>query len=154
MQWITELQEVAAKLKKDQSIPLDQLKVDLFENRIFVYSPKGDIYNLPEGAFPLDFAYIVHSDIGKHAYGFQINGKMAAFNTRLKNGDVIEVTTRKLAKPKKDWLELVVTSHARNKLRAQLKKMGVVGTITGAADRIRQKAIRKKQKQESIKKKT
>ena len=152
MQWITELQEVATKLKKDQNVPLDQLKVDLFENRIFVYSPKGDIYNLPDGAFPLDFAYMVHSDIGKHAYGFQINGKMVSFNTKLKNGDIIEVTTRKLAKPKQDWLELVITSHARNKLRAQLKKMGIIGTITGAADRIRQKAIRKKQKEKKTKK--
>ncbi len=151
LQWITELQEVASKLKNDQNIGFDQLKVDLFDNRIFVYSPKGDIYNLPDGAFPLDFAYLVHSDIGKHAYSFQINGKMASFNTKLKNGDVIEVTTRKLAKPKKAWLDLIITSHAKNKLRAQLKKEGVMSTIiTGAANRLRQKAS---QKQQRLKKK-
>lgn len=149
LQWITELQEVASKLKSDQTIGFDQLKVDLFDDRIFVYSPKGDIYNLPEGAFPLDFAYLVHSDIGKHAYSFQINGKMASFNTKLKAGDVIEVTTRRLAKPKKAWLDLVVTSHAKNKLRAQLKKEGIMSTIiTNATNRLRQKTAQKKRKEE------
>lgn len=122
MQWISQLQEIAAKLKEDQDIPLDQLKIDLFGDRIFVYSPNGDIYNLPEGAFPLDFAYLVHSDIGNHAYGFKVNGKMTPFDRPLNNGDVVEVLTKRLAKPKNDWFNYVKTSHAREKLRSQLKK--------------------------------
>ncbi len=121
MQWITQLQEVASKLKEGEEISKNQLNIDLFKNRIFVYSPKGDIFNLPEGALPLDFAYLLHSDIGNHAYGFKVNGKIHAFDKPLKNGDVIEVMTRKLSHPKSDWYELVTTTHARNKLRAFLK---------------------------------
>src|SRR5690606_33957894 len=73
MDWITRLQEVAAHLRSGEEISRDQLYIDLFSDRIFVYSPNGDIYNLPEGALPLDFAYRVHSDIGKHAYSFKVN---------------------------------------------------------------------------------
>jgi GTP pyrophosphokinase len=86
------------------------------------YSPKGDIYNLPEGAYPLDFAYLVHSDIGNHASTIKVNGKVVSFDTPLHNGDVVDVTTRRLAQPKKGWLEYVKTNHARDKLKQQLKK--------------------------------
>lgn len=122
LEWIQELQEVAAQLRAGKAISMDQLKIDLFSDRIFVYSPGGDIYNLPEGAYPLDFAYLVHSDVAKHAYGFRVNGKMAPFDRKLQNGDIVEVLTRRLSQPKPDWLELVMTTHAREKLRAQLKK--------------------------------
>jgi GTP pyrophosphokinase len=122
MQWITQLQEVAARLKEGENISKDQLNIDLFRNRIFVYSPKGDIFNLPEGALPLDFAYLVHSDIAKHAYSFRINGKMHSFEKPLHNGDVIEVVTRKLSQPKSGWQKLVTTTHAKNKLRGHLKQ--------------------------------
>lgn len=122
LQWIAQLQEIATKLKDNADIPLDQLKVDLFANRIFVYSPKGDIYNLPEGAYPLDYAYLVHSDVGNHAAGFKVNGAMQPFDKPLSNGDVVEVLTRRLAGPKDAWLDLVKTSHARDKLRSKLNK--------------------------------
>lgn len=144
LQWITQMQEVAAQLKSGVDISPEQLNVDLFGNRIFVYSPKGDIYNLPEGALPLDFAYLVHSDIGKHAYSFRVNGKIHAFDKPLYNGAVVEVTTRKLSQPRSDWLELVTTSHARAKLRMQLRKLGLINTISSAASIIRQKATRKR----------
>ncbi len=121
MQWITQLQEVATKLKEGEKISKDQLNIDLFKNRIFVYSPKGDIFNLPEGALPLDFAYLLHSDLGHQASGFKVNGKIHPFNKPLENGDVIEIITRKSSKPKQDWLELVTTTHARNKLKAKLR---------------------------------
>ena len=125
LQWINQLQEIAARLRAGEDIPRQQLSIDLFRNRIFVYSPKGDIYNLPEGALPLDFAYAVHSDVAKHAYGFRINGKMESFERPLENGDVIEVLTRKLSYPKPGWAQLVTTSHARDKLRLQLNKVRV-----------------------------
>jgi len=144
LQWITQLQEIAARLGKGDEISHDQLNIDLFGNRIFVYSPRGDIYNLPEGALPLDFAYLVHSDIGKHAYSFRVNGKIHAFDKPLQNGDVVEVATRKLSMPKKAWLQLVTTNHAREKLRTQLRKLGVMQTISGAANVIRQKTQHKK----------
>lgn len=145
-QWITQMQEVAARLREGEEISHEQLNVDLFKNRIFVYSPKGDIYNLPEGSLPLDFAYLVHSDIGKHAYSFRVNGKIHAFDKPLTNGAVVEVITRKLSQPKSTWVELVTTSHARTKLRMQLRKLGVIEAVSGAAAIIRDKAMRKKSK--------
>lgn len=139
MQWITQLQEIAIKLRSGEEITESQLNIDLFGNRIFVYSPKGDIYNLPEGAFPLDFAYLVHSDLGKHAYAFRVNGSIHAFDKPLSNGDVVEITTRKSITPKTSWLELVSTTHARAKLRAQLRKGGAIESISHAAGIIREK---------------
>lgn len=146
MQWINQLQEVALRLRDGVDISEEQLKIDLFGNRIFVYSPKGDIYNLPEGALPLDFAYLVHSDIARHAYSFRVNGNIHPFDKPIQNGDVVEVVTRTLSSPKQAWQDLVTTTHARNKLRMQLKQLGIIESITGAANIIRQKASRKKPK--------
>lgn len=143
MQWITQLQEIATKLRNGEEISESQLSVDLFGDRIFVYSPKGDIYNLPEGAFPLDFAYLVHSDVAKHAYGFRVNGTIHAFDKPLQNGDVVEVITKKSVIPKQSWLDLVKTTHARAKLRSQLRKLGVIESISHAAGIIREKTRRK-----------
>ncbi|HEU5121603.1 MAG TPA: TGS domain-containing protein, partial [Candidatus Saccharimonadales bacterium] len=143
-QWITQLQEIASRLGSGDEISKDELDINLFGDRIFVYSPNGDIYNLPEGALPLDFAYMVHSDIGKHAYSFRVNGNIHPFDKPLQNGDVVEVITRKMSLPKQAWLDLVRTTHARTKLRAQLKKMQVIESISTAANIIRSKAIRKK----------
>lgn len=146
LQWITQLQEIASRLRDNEEISADQLNIDLFGNRIFVYSPKGDIYNLPEGALPLDFAYLVHSDIAKHAYSFRVNGNINPFDKPIHNGDIVEVVTRKLSQPKQAWKDLVTTTHARNKLRGQLKQLGILESITSAANIIRQKATRHKPK--------
>jgi GTP pyrophosphokinase len=123
LRWITDLQQVAAQLYEGKKVDVEKLKVDLFGDRIFVYSPKGDIYDLPDGSYPLDFAYRVHSDIGQHAAGFIINGKMEPFDYKLKYGDVIEVITNKNAKPKARWREMIFTGHARAKIRAQINKL-------------------------------
>lgn len=144
MQWIIQLQEIATKLRNGEEISESQLTIDLFGDRIFVFSPKGDIYNLPEGAFPLDFAYLVHSDIGKHAYGFRVNNTIHSFDKPLQNGDVVEVITKKSVIPKQSWLEFVSTTHARAKLRSQLRKMGTIETISHAAGIIREKTRRKR----------
>lgn len=144
MQWITQLQEIASKLRSGEEIPQSQLSIDLFSDRIFVYSPRGDIYNLPEGAYPLDFAYLVHSDIGKHTYGFRVNGAIHSFDKPLQNGDVVEVMTRKTASPKTTWQDYVVTTHARTKLRAQLRKTGAIQSISHGAAIIREKTRRKR----------
>lgn len=144
MQWITQLQEIAGRLRSGEDISTEQLNVDLFGDRIFVYSPKGDIYNLPEGALPLDFAYLVHSDIGKHAYGFKVNGVIHPFDKPLQNGDVVEVLTRKTGSPKKSWVDLVTTTHARTKLKAQLRQLGLIEGISHAAAIIREKTRKKK----------
>jgi len=146
MQWITQMQEIATKLRSGEDITADQLNIDLFGNRIFVYSPKGDIYNLPEGALPLDFAYLVHSDIGKHAYGFRVNGNIQPFDKPLHNGDIVEVMTKKTSTPKQAWMELITTTHARNKLRAHLRQLGIISGISHAAAIIRNKTMQKKDK--------
>lgn len=123
MQWMLQLQNLAQKLQNNESIGKDQLSIDLFNDRIFVYSPQGDIFNLPENAMPLDFAYQVHSKIGKHASGFRVNGRIHPFDKPLQNGDMVEVIVKKSAMPKTDWLDLVTTSHAKSKLRNQLKSL-------------------------------
>lgn len=144
LQWISRLQEVAAQLQEDKEFARDQLNIDLFADRIFVYSPKGDIFNLPEGALPLDYAYTVHTDVGKHAYAFRVNGSIQAFDKPLVNGDVVEVITRKTTLPKTAWLDLVKTSQAKSKIRQQLKQLGLIEGITQAAAIIRHKAGRSK----------
>lgn len=120
--WIQQLQEVAAQIREGKDADIERLKVDLFGDRIFVYSPKGDLYDMPDGAYPLDYAYRIHSDVGRAAAGFRVNGKMVPFDRRLHHGDVVEVITKRTARPKPDWLDMVITRHARDKLRAQLKK--------------------------------
>ena len=143
LQWISRLQEIAQQLQDNTEISRAQLNIDLFSDRIFVYSPKGDIFNLPEGALPLDYAYLVHTDVGKHAYTFRVNGSIQAFDKPLANGDVVEVMTRKTALPKKAWLDLVRTSHAQSKVRQQLKQLGIIEGISQAAAIIRDKATRR-----------
>lgn len=146
LQWISQMQAVAAQLRDNEEVSTDQLNIDLFRTRIFVYSPMGDIFNLPEGALPLDFAYLVHSDIARHAYSFRVNGKIHPFDKPLTNGDIVEVVTRKLSSPKQAWKDLVTTTHAKNKLRGQLKQLGIIESLTTAANIIRQKAMRPKNK--------
>jgi len=122
LMWIRELQEAAAKAKEGKKFDTKKLRMNLFSDRIFIYSPKGDIYDLPKGALPLDFAYRIHSDVASHASGFKINGVMKPFSHELKHGDVVEVLTSKSAHPKIDWRDLVTTPQAKEKLRSQLAR--------------------------------
>lgn len=120
MRWIIKLQEAYDRLQAGEDITPGELSLDLFADRIFVYSPKGDIYELPEGSYPLDFAYAIHSEVAEHAHSFRVNGKIAPFSRELRNGDIIEVVTRKNITPKPDWVEHVKTARARQKIRAIL----------------------------------
>ena len=132
LSWIRELQEAAALASEGKRFDSDKFRMKLFSDRIFVYSPKGDIYDLPRGAFPLDYAYRIHSDIAAHASGFKINGIMKPFNYHLQHGDTIEVLTNKSAHPKPDWRELIITPHAKDKLRLQLSRSGgILQQLTG-----------------------
>ncbi len=118
--WITELQMTAAKLREGKKVDLKKLKINLFADKIFVYTPKGDIIDLPKGALPLDFAYRLHSEIGDHVVGVKINGKMSNLNKRLEQGDIVEILTSKNQTPKTSWLDRIITSHARSKLLHRL----------------------------------
>jgi hypothetical protein len=132
LSWIRDLQEAAALAGEGKRFDSDKFRMKLFSDRIFVYSPKGDIYDLPRGAFPLDYAYRIHSDIAAHASGFKINGIMKPFTYHLRHGDTIEVLTNKSAHPKPDWRELIITPHAKDKLRLQLSRSGgILQQLTG-----------------------
>ena len=120
--WIKELQESAAKLTEGKKINISKLKLNLFADKIFVYTPKGDIIDLPVGSMPLDFAFRLHSEIGSKTTGAKVNGKMVKLNTPLKNGDVVEIITTKTQKPNTDWLTKVISKHARQKLSSFLRK--------------------------------
>lgn len=96
---------------------IDSLKLDIFKDRIFVFTPKGDVIDLPEGATPVDFAYHVHSEIGNRCNGAKVNGKMIALDSALKNGDVCEIVTQKNKKPSQGWLDFVKTNYAKSKIR-------------------------------------
>ena len=120
--WITELQMTAARLREGKKVDLKKLKINLFADKIFVYTPKGDIIDLPKGALPLDFAYRLHSEIGDHVVGVKINGKMSNLNKKLEQGDIVEILTSKNQTPKQSWLEKIFTSHARSKLLHRLNR--------------------------------
>ncbi len=143
--WIKDLQVTASKTGKKKSFDTEKFRMNLFNGRIFVYSPKGDIYDMPEGSFVLDFAYRIHSDIAARASGFKVNGVMKPFTYQLQHGDSVEILTSKSAQPKEAWREMVTTQHAKDKLRLQLsrQKRGLIETFTDAARKLSDRAKRK-----------
>lgn len=100
---------------------LENIKSDLFDSEIYVFTPKGDVKEFPEGATPIDFAYSVHTDVGNHIVSARVNGKMVTLKYRLQNGDTIEVITAKSQSPSKDWLKSCVTTKAKSKIRQFVK---------------------------------
>ena len=121
--WLEELKELH-NVVRDPSHFLEHLKMDFFKNRIFVFTPKGDVIDLPEEASPIDFAYAVHSEIGHATQSARVNGKMVSLGARLRNGDVVEVLTSKNGKPSNKWLDYAKTSGARKKIRAYIQEHG------------------------------
>ncbi len=111
--------------QKDVSDPkefVETLKVDLFEDDVFVFTPKGEVKSLAAGATPLDFAYDVHTDVGHRCVGAKVNGKIVPLSYQLRSGDIVEVLTSKRERgPSRDWLSLVKTTRARNKIKAWYK---------------------------------
>jgi GTP diphosphokinase / guanosine-3',5'-bis(diphosphate) 3'-diphosphatase len=121
MTWLRQL--VEAEGEQDPAEFLESLKVDLFEDEVFVFTPKGEVKNLSAGSTPLDFAYAVHTDVGHRCVGAKVNGSIVPLHYQLKSGDIVEVLTAKQKRgPSRDWLKLVRTSRARNKIRAWFKE--------------------------------
>jgi guanosine-3',5'-bis(diphosphate) 3'-pyrophosphohydrolase len=121
VQWVTRLLE----WQKDLSDPnefMETIKDDLFSEDVFVFTPKGEVKELPHGATPLDFAYAVHTDVGNRCVGAKINGRIVSLKHRLKSGDAIEVITSPTQTPSKDWLKIVKSSRAKAKIRAFIKQ--------------------------------
>lgn len=137
--WIKDLQITAARAASGKSFDSEKFKMNLFGDRIFVYSPKGDLYDLPRGAYLLDFAYRIHSEVAARASGFKVNGVMKPFSYQLEHGDNVEVLTSKTSTPKADWRQYIATSHAREKLRLQLsqQKKGLLDSVTARLRRRR-----------------
>lgn len=101
---------------------VNALKLDAFSDEVFVFSPRGDVIDLPQGAIPIDFAYRIHTDVGHRCVGAKINGKIVPLDYRLKNGDIVEIITSKTGKPSLDWLNIVGSSESRSKIRNWFKK--------------------------------
>ncbi|MBU4314876.1 RelA/SpoT family protein [Patescibacteria group bacterium] len=124
LEWMNDLIKIQKELEEEDFMNrLDELKLDMFQDRIFVFTPNGDVFDLPSGSTPIDFAYHVHTDIGNKAGGVKINNQIANLNTPLRSGDMCEIIVEKNRQgPNADWLKFVKTQHAREKIRDSLKK--------------------------------
>lgn len=117
LDWFREIIEFQ-KESTDASDFMESVKGDIFKDKVYVFTPKGEVQELPQGSCPIDFAYHIHTEIGNHAVGAKINGKMVPLNYKLKNGDLVEILTSKQSDgPSRDWLQFVATSRARHKIK-------------------------------------
>ena len=123
VEWMKSLEKIRKDAGSDEEF-LESLKLDLFQNRIFVLTPRGDAIDLPDGATPVDFAYHVHSSIGNRCYQARVNGKISTLDHKLRNGDVVEIITKKAEDPQAGWLRFVRTSIARAYIKKWLKMKG------------------------------
>ena len=120
-EWVRKLLESQQDVDAEEFVRT--MRVDLFSDEVFVFTPRGDVINLPAGATPIDFAYNIHSAVGNHMTGAKVNGRMVPFDTPLKNGDIVEVITSKSAHgPSRDWMKICKSNEARNKIRQWFKK--------------------------------
>ncbi|MBQ4616638.1 MAG: bifunctional (p)ppGpp synthetase/guanosine-3',5'-bis(diphosphate) 3'-pyrophosphohydrolase [Mailhella sp.] len=127
-QWLRDLME-RQRDETDSKEFMGSLRMDLFSDEIYVFTPKGAVKQLPKGATSLDFAFLIHSDVGFHCVGAKINGKLEPFSTPLKNGDMVEIVTDKNRHPHRDWLKIVKTSKARSRIQHYLRTEERVAAI-------------------------
>jgi GTP diphosphokinase / guanosine-3',5'-bis(diphosphate) 3'-diphosphatase len=114
--WLRQLLEWQQEVRDPQEF-LQNLKIDLYPEEVYIFTPKGEVKALPRDATPVDFAYAIHTDVGHQCVAARVNGKMVPLRTRLRNGDIVEISTTAGHKPSRDWLNFVVTSRARNKIK-------------------------------------
>jgi len=119
--FIEQIREIQSDSEGSATDFIDSLKADLFSDRIYVFTPKGDVIELKNGSTPLDFAFRVHSDVGLHFAGARVNNHIVPIQYKLQTGDILEIMTNKNAKPSLDWLKIVETKHAQNKIRNWFK---------------------------------
>ena len=114
--WLRQLVEWQKEVKDPRAF-MTALKVDLYPDEVYAFTPKGDVYSFPYGATPLDFAYRIHTDLGHQCSGGRVNGKLVPLRTPLENGDIVEILTSKNQQPSRDWLKFVATTRAKSKIR-------------------------------------
>ena len=127
-EWIKELKDFKDAEEKPEKY-IKGLKMDFFNDRIFVFTPKGDVIDLPEDSSPIDFAYLIHSDIGDHISSARVNAKIAPLGTKLKNGDIVEIMTRKEANPSSKWMDYAKTTTAKKHIKAYLEKHSLLSKL-------------------------
>ena len=121
--WLRQLIEWQKELSDPHEF-LDAVKLDLFPNEVFVFTPTGEVINLMSGATPVDFAFAIHSEVGSQCAGAKVNGRLVPLHQRLRDGDTVEIVTRKGQEPRKDWLDFAVSSKARNHIRHSIRQAG------------------------------
>ena len=129
--WLRQLLEWQKEVRDPQEF-LQNLKIELYPEEVYIFTPKGEVKSLPRDATPVDFAYAIHTDVGHQCVGARVNGKMVPLRTKLRNGDIIEIVTTAGHKPSRDWLNFVVTSRARGKIRHYIQ----------AEEKVRQHRVR------------
>jgi GTP pyrophosphokinase len=141
IQWVAQLKKFLedSKTGEEDSSGLTTLKIDFFKNRIFAFTPKGDVKDLPEGATPIDFAYAIHTDLGHAVKGAKVNGKIVSLIYELKNGDVIEIIKGKEKKPSFDWLKIVKTAFARRSINSWLRESEDIRVAKFAEEKVESK---------------
>ncbi|WP_406676523.1 RelA/SpoT family protein [Moorella sp. ACPs] len=119
--WLRQLLDWQREMRDPREF-MESLKIDLFSDRVYVFTPKGDVVELPAGSVPIDFAYRVHTDVGHRCTGARVNGRIVPLDYKLKTGDIVEVLTTKGSRPSRDWLHIVKTSQAKNRIRQWFRK--------------------------------
>lgn len=137
-EWITDLKKIGQQVKNNQEL-LTHLHTDVLQDRIFVLTPRGDVKDLPVGATPIDFAYSVHTEIGNHCIGAKVNGNMVPIDYQLKNGEVVDIITRKNAAPSQSWLGFVKTTHAMNRIKVWFRTRDEDKNIKDGKDLLNEK---------------
>jgi GTP pyrophosphokinase len=148
-EWLKDIRAALESQTGNEEASVDQFKVDLYSDEVFVFTPKGDLFKLPKGATVLDFAYRVHTNVGSHCNGGRVNGKNVPMRTRLQSGDQVEILTSPNQTPKRDWLSIAVTSKARAKIRQQLTEMELKTTAIAKETLLRRMKNRKVEYEEA-----
>lgn len=139
--WLRQLMEWQRDLKDSKEF-LETLRVDLFPDEVYVFTPRGDVRQFPKGATPVDFAFAIHSDVGLRCVGAKISGRLVPLRTELQNGDIVEIVTSPNHVPSKDWLKIVKTPRARSKIRQWIKNEERARSVTLGRDLL-EKEIRR-----------
>jgi guanosine-3',5'-bis(diphosphate) 3'-pyrophosphohydrolase len=142
LSWLRALLEWQKDMR-DSRVFMENLKLDLFDSQVFIFSPRGDVFSMPAGGTPLDFAYLVHTDVGNHCVGAKVNGRIVPLDTQLNNGDICEILVNKSSgRPSLDWLSIVKTSSAKHKIKQWFRKERREENVLAGQEAIEQELAR------------